>query len=171
MVWDSNKSVNDAEQLRTVSEQVWRHPMYFVACGFGLGLMPILPGTFASLAGLVLFFMLVGLPMWAYLLTTLVVIVLSIVLSQWVINKTGLQDPTCVCVDEIAGILVALIGVPLDGWLVVAFIIFRLLDIWKPWPFGWMDRNIHGGFGMVLDDVAIGLATAIVVNILVAIFC
>ncbi len=168
MVWDSNTSVNDAEQLRAVAQRTWCHPLYFIACGFGLGLMPILPGTFATLAGVVLFFMLTGLPMWGYLLVTLAVIVFSVWISQWVINQTGLQDPTCVCVDEIAGVLVAFIGVPLNGWLLVAFLIFRILDIWKPWPFGWMDRNIHGGFGMVLDDVAIGVATAIIVNVLVA---
>ncbi|MDF1761085.1 MAG: phosphatidylglycerophosphatase A [Coxiellaceae bacterium] len=171
MVWDSNTSVNDKDKLDEVAANVWRHPMYFIACGFGTGLMPILPGTFASLVGLVLFFILIKLPFWWYIASIVVVIVLSVWLSEWVIRRTGLQDPTCVCVDEVAGILVALIGVPINGWIVVAFLIFRVLDIWKPWPFGWMDKNIHGGFGMVLDDVAIGLATSIIMYILVAIFC
>lgn len=164
MVWDSNAS-NDKEQLHLVAKRTWQHPLYFIACGFGLGLMPIVPGTFASMAGVVLFFMLLSLPVWAYAAVTLAVIVLSVALSQWVINQTGLKDPTCVCVDEIAGVLVAFAAVPVNGWLLVAFILFRVLDIWKPWPFGWMDRNIHGGFGMVLDDVAIGLFTSIVVNV------
>jgi phosphatidylglycerophosphatase A len=171
MVWDFDTSPENQVKLARFAKKVWQHPLYFIASGFAVGLMPIFPGTFGSLVGLVLFFLLVKLPFWGYLLATMVVIAGSVWLLAWLVKETGLADPTSACIDEVAGILVALIGVPLTWyWLLSAFLLFRILDIFKPWPFSWLDKNIKGGFGMVLDDVAIGTFTAIIVQGLIFLF-
>ena len=68
------------------------------------------------------------------------------------------DDPQEVVLDEFVGCLIAVQFVPLTGpWIAAAFVLFRVLDIAKPWPVGYIDQNIHGGLGVMLDDVVAGL--------------
>jgi phosphatidylglycerophosphatase A len=70
----------------------------------------------------------------------------------------GTQDPGCIVIDEIAGILVAGAGLPFTApFAVIVFVLFRMLDILKPFPVGWLDRHLKGGIGIVMDDVAAGM--------------
>lgn len=171
MVWDFDTSSENQEKLERLAEKVWEHPLYFIACGFGVGLMPIFPGTFGALVGLVIFGMLSAWPLWAYLVFVLLGGIFAIGLCEWVVRQTGLSDPTCACIDEVVGMLVALIGVPKNAyWIALAFLLFRLLDIFKPWPFSWLDQHVKGGFGMVLDDVVIGLVTTLLIQLLAGFF-
>ena len=69
----------------------------------------------------------------------------------------GRLDPSCVVVDEVAGMLVAVVGLPRElGWVLGAFFLFRLLDVWKPYPIDHLQR-LPGGFGVVADDLLAGL--------------
>ena len=79
---------------------------------------------------------------------------------------SGEHDPGPVVVDEVAGQWLTLAIVPLDAiWFVAGFCAFRLFDIVKPWPVGWLDRRVKGGFGVMLDDIAAGLYAAVLLYI------
>ena len=75
------------------------------------------------------------------------------------------------CIDEFAGFFVTMINAP-HGWMwvVTGFLLFRLFDIWKPWPINYIDENVQGGFGMILDDVVAGLFAMIIIQLLSFIF-
>jgi len=83
-----------------------------------------------------------------------------------VAEASGIGDPGAVVIDEIAAQLLILAATPLDWrWYAVAFLLFRLFDIWKPFPIDWLDRNVKGGFGIMLDDVAAALYALILIAI------
>lgn len=83
-----------------------------------------------------------------------------------VAKASGIGDPGFVVVDEIAAQLLILAAAPLDWrFYLAAFLLFRLFDVWKPWPANWLDQNIKGGFGIMLDDVAAALYALILIAI------
>ena len=87
-----------------------------------------------------------------------VVLILVFIVGWWaagaVAETSKVQDPGAVVVDEIAGQWLVLVAAPFEpvAWL-IGFVLFRLFDIWKPWPVNWADRHAKGGFGIMLDDV------------------
>lgn len=136
-----------------------------IALGFGAGLAPRAPGTAGALVGLAL--------AWAisFLSPALAGAVLAgaFALGVWVsrhaITRTGLADPGLVVWDEVVGMAVAVWGLPADPVIYGAgFALFRLFDIWKPWPVRTLDRKVHGGLGVMLDDVAAGILAGIVLQ-------
>lgn len=140
-------------------------PGHCLALGFGAGLAPRAPGTFGTLAGLPLALALLWLP-WPWQAVCLAGLFL---LGVWVCGRTaralGVPDHGAIVWDEIVGIGIALAGLPLDWRLALAgFLLFRLLDILKPWPIGWLDRRVHGGFGIMLDDALAGAVTALLLH-------
>ena len=138
---------------------VLTHPAGWIASGLGIGLSPIAPGTMGSLAALV--------PWWfclqhATLVLQVAVIAIAFIVgvftANWVIDKTGVQDPSVVVMDEFIGQWIALLLAPAGFiWMALGFGLFRLFDIWKPWPVRWADRKLHGGFGAMFDDVLAGI--------------
>ena len=144
------------------------NPVLWLAEGLGLGRIPFAPGTFGTLLGLPLYYVLAAFLPWpAYL----AVIVATLPLSAWVCGvgatARGEHDPSSVVWDEVVGMLVALTAAP-AGWapVAVAFIAFRGFDILKPFPVGWLDARIEGGWGVLLDDVVAGVYALAVVQIL-----
>ena len=104
----------------------------------------------------------------------MVVLVITLA-SMWICDRVsreiGVEDHQGMCLDEIVGYLVTMIGVPLGfTWIVIGFILFRLFDIWKPWPIDYIDQKLHGGVGMILDDVLAGVYSMIILHILKWIF-
>lgn len=136
-----------------------KHPLGWLAAGFGAGFSPRAPGTVGSLAALLpWWFLLRELPLPAYLGVLAASFALGVWAAHWVIRRTGIQDPGLVVWDEYVGIWIALAAAPAGWhWMLVAFLAFRLFDIAKPWPVGWADRALHGGFGAMLDDALAGL--------------
>ncbi len=130
----------------------------FVATGGFVGYFPVAPGTMGSLVGLLFCLVLGSLPrVWA--LAGLIPLVLAAVWTAGVAAKlVGRKDPGCIVIDEIAGMAVALAAVDLSAVTMAAgFLLFRIFDVVKPFPVGWLDRRLSGGWGIVLDDVAAGL--------------
>jgi len=130
------------------------HPAHFIALGFGSGLAPRAPGTFGTLVALPLFWLLqlTSLP------TQLVTVAAAILIGIWACGITGqhlgVHDSGHIVWDEIAAFLLVLIFTPaLAMWMVYAFGLFRLFDIWKPFPIGLLDRRVKGGLGVMLDDL------------------
>jgi len=146
---------------------VWQDPVYFVAFGLGSGMMPIAPGTFGTLMAIPFYLLLQSLPLIAYLIFTLGFIVFSSWISDRVSREIKVHDHPGMCIDEFAGFFVTMIHAPLGWqWIVLGFLLFRLFDIWKPWPIHVLDEKIHGGFGMVLDDIVAGVFAMVVIQLI-----
>jgi phosphatidylglycerophosphatase A len=135
------------------------NPVHFLALGFGSGLAPKMPGTFGTLAALPLVVLL------SYYVSFSVYLIATILLSivgVWICGRTaddmGVHDDSSIVWDEVAGMLVTMLAVPLS-WqtLLIGFMLFRFFDILKPWPISYLDRHVHGGFGIMIDDVLAGL--------------
>lgn len=139
------------------------HPWGWLATGFGSGLVPIAPGTFGSLAAVLPWLLLRELPLPWLGAAILAGFVLGIVASAWAVRRLGRDDPGCVVVDEWVGLWIALSAAPPAWpWLVAGFVLFRVFDIAKPWPVGWLEKRFVGGLGVMLDDVAAGGMAALV---------
>ena len=145
----------------------WRDPVQFVACGFGAGLAPVAPGTFGTLVALPLWWLLQPLPLVAYLGLVVVLAAVGVWLCDGAASRLGVHDHPAIVWDEIVGYLVTMVAAP-AGWLpmLLGFVLFRAFDIVKPWPIRWFDRKVHGGLGIMLDDLVAGLFAALVLQII-----
>jgi phosphatidylglycerophosphatase A len=141
---------------------------FWVATVFGSGLLPKVPGTWGSLASLVLWAPLVmwQVPWWARLAIAALWFLVGVPATAKTSAALGKDDPKEVVVDELVGqgIALALAG-PFVGNVVLGFVLFRVFDIAKPWPVSWADKR-HDAFGVMFDDVlagvyALGVLTAV----------
>lgn len=133
--------------------QVWRDPACFLAFGLGSGLAPKAPGTFGTLAAVPLYFLLAGLSLPAYLGVTATMFAVGILLCERTTERLGVHDHPAIVWDEFVGYLLTMAAAPAGlGWALAGFVLFRLFDIVKPWPIGWVDRRVSGGFGIMVDD-------------------
>ncbi len=141
-------------------------PGHLIALGFGAGCAPRAPGTFGTLIGMALYLGLHGLPLAGYLAATAAVIVLGIVVCGRAARRLGVHDHPSIVWDEVAGYLVTMCGVPTGwAWVLAGFLLFRLLDIAKPWPIRWFDRRVSGGLGIMADDLVAGLVAMAVLQV------
>ncbi len=137
---------------------VWRNPVHFLAFGFGLGAAPVAPGTFGTLAALPFFWLMSPLALPAYLAVLLVLGLVGIWLCHVTSRDLGVHDHSGIVWDEIVGYLITLAAAPPGWeWLLAGFVLFRFFDILKPWPISWLDKQVHGGLGIMLDDVLAGI--------------
>jgi len=148
---------------------VFKDPIHLLAFGFGSGLAKFAPGTFGSLAALVLYFALIGLPEWAYI-SVVVVLTMS---AFWICGESarmlGVHDHPGIVLDEWAGMLVTLAFLPAGAhpiWVLIGFLLFRLFDILKPYPANYFDEHWHDGVGIVMDDVVAGLYAGVSLQLL-----
>lgn len=131
-----------------------RHPAHFIALGFGSGLAPKGPGTFGTLVALPLFGLLLLLPEVSHLPILALLFLLGIPLCGITGRNLGVSDHGSIVWDEIVAFMLVLEFTPKAWeWWLCAFLLFRLFDIWKPFPIRTLDRQVHGGFGVMLDDV------------------
>lgn len=137
----------------------WRDAPTFVATLGGTGLLPHAPGTWGSLAALpIAWFVLDGLGPLALGIVAALTFLLGWWASAEAIRRTGDDDPGSIVIDELAGQFTALIPASTELWqFAVAFVLFRVADIAKPWPVSWADRKIEGGLGVMIDDILAGL--------------
>lgn len=139
--------------------QILRDPGLLLAFGFGTGLSRYMPGTLGTLAAVPPYLALMQLGDGPYLPIAAVLTTLAgVYLCDRAAAKLQVHDYGGIVWDEIAGFLLTMCWLPFS-WpaLAAGFLLFRLLDILKPWPIGWLDRHVHGGLGIILDDVAAGL--------------
>lgn len=130
---------------------------------FGSGLFPVAPGTAGTVASLVLWapVVLLDLPWWGRLLLAIFIFLTGVPAASACSKELGKEDPKEVVIDEVAGQGFALVFAPASFLYVgLGFVLFRLFDIWKPWPVRWADRSVHGGLGIMLDDVIAGIYAA-----------
>lgn len=134
--------------------EIWREPVPFLAFGFGSGLAPRAPGTCGTLLAVPVAWWLTSLPVGAYAGIVLALFTLGIAICAHTARRLGVADHPAIVWDEIVGYLAALLWLPPTWWVfAVAFVLFRIFDIAKPWPIGVADRRLKGGFGIMVDDL------------------
>lgn len=145
--------------------QIVKDPAQFLGYGLGSGLITPAPGTWGTLAGLILFLPVIlwsESAAWALLL-------IGLFAGSWICQKSadaiGVHDHGGIVWDEFVGIWIVLILLPEQSWLawILAFVAFRAFDIVKPWPIKWLDKNLEGGFGIMADDIVAALMAALLV--------
>jgi len=146
------------EKPVSITSPDWRlvrsSPAYWLAFGFGSGLAPVAPGTFGTLVAFPLYWMLAGVPSWAYLLIVAFFFVAGIGFCDAAGKALGVPDHGGIVWDEIVAMLLVLFFAPHSVLgFAVAFLLFRLFDIWKPFPIRWCDRRLKNGFGVMFDDL------------------
>ncbi|MDH5473679.1 MAG: phosphatidylglycerophosphatase A [Gammaproteobacteria bacterium] len=143
-----------------------KNPIHFLSLGFGSGLMPKAPGTFGTLAALPVYLLMANLSLLIYSLIVVAMFGLGVYLCQKTTDELKVHDHSGIVFDEIVGFLITMIAVPLSWqWIIAGFMLFRLFDIVKPWPISWLDRKVHGGLGIMLDDVLAGVFALIVMHL------
>lgn len=148
---------------------------YFLATGFGIGIqfnyIPV--GTVASLVAIPIWWILVYYFSYkVYFLFLIFGIIFGIYFCEKINNILGVHDHKSIVWDEFIGMWITLIIVPIYQWLwiVIAFVLFRMLDIIKPWPISWCDRVITGGLGVIVDDALAGIISMCIILCLMRIF-
>ena len=145
-----------------------KNPWHLLATGFGSGLSPFIPGTMGTLAAVPFFLLLAQLPFWAYITVVLISCVIGIKICQVTSEDMKVHDHGSIVWDEFAGFwitmgIVPALNIPLTEWkwLLTGFILFRFFDMVKPWPIGWLDKRVHGGLGIMVDDIVAGMMSGI----------
>jgi len=141
------------------------NPVHLLAFGLGSGCVPRAPGTFGTLMAVALYLPLARLDLPWYL----AVLVVASVAGIWICGRTsrdlGVHDHGGIVWDEFAGFWLTMTAAPPGWpWIIAGFLLFRLFDIWKPWPIGWLDRRVGGGLGIMLDDLVAGLFALLVLQ-------
>ena len=144
-----------------------RRLVLFLSSNAGLGLVPVAPGTFGTLAGLPSFYLLAGRPAPVYAAIWLALLLLACWTAGAAGKIYGVVDDGRIVIDELAGYLVTVAFLPFS-WsaALLGFVLFRLFDILKPFPASWFDRRMKNGIGVVLDDVVAGFYGALALRLL-----
>ena len=143
--------------MNKVPSSVFRNPIHFLAFGFGSGAAPVAPGTFGTLAAVPLYLLLDLLPLGYYLLALIASFAVGIYLCDKTSKDIGVHDHGGIVWDEFVGYWVTMLVAPSGWeWIVGGFLLFRFFDIVKPFPIGWLDKQIDGGLGIMVDDVVAG---------------
>lgn len=146
-----------------IKRMVFTNPLHFLSFGFGSGLMPKAPGTWGTVVAIPVWYGLSFLTLPYYLIATLALSIIGIGLCHYTAKKLGVHDHPGIVWDEICGYLIAMIAIPVTWqWALAGFILFRFFDILKPWPIKWLDKKVHGGFGIMVDDILAGAFAFIV---------
>ena len=137
---------------------LWRQPTQLLALGFGSGLSPMMPGTMGTLVAVPLYLLVAFMPLGVQIAAVIISFLTGIYLCQRTADALGVHDHPAIVWDEFVGYWATMLVVPLLGetikaqWLLLGFVLFRLFDILKPWPIGWIDSKVSGGLGIMLDD-------------------
>lgn len=139
-----------------------KNPVHFCALGFGSGLIPLMPGTFGSLAAIPLILLLAPAGNVIFITATILSSIAGVYFCGKTATDMGVHDHGSIVWDEVAGMLLTFLFVPLSmSTLIAGFVLFRIFDILKPWPIGPVDKTVHGGLGIMLDDILAGIMACV----------
>lgn len=162
-----HKQPMNQKRRRIEAELILTHPWSFVAFGFGSGLSPIAPGTVGTLVAIPIFLAASLLSPWLYTLTILALFIFGTIACSKAQIHLKVSDHSGIVFDEVVGFLVSMAFTePGLVSITEGFLLFRAFDILKPWPIRWLDRHVHGGLGVMLDDVVAGVFTALILPVL-----
>lgn len=149
-----------SDKNRKIFLRELKDPVVFIALGLGSGLSPKAPGTAGTLAAVPLVYFLQQQTLLVYILVTLFVLATGSWVCGYAAKKLQVHDHSGIVYDEVAGFLITMFMVPAGWqWMLLGFILFRFFDAVKPWPISWFDKNVHGGFGIMFDDVVAGVVS------------
>jgi phosphatidylglycerophosphatase A len=156
----------DSHLKRHLAPDFRRHPVQFLAFGFGSGLSPKAPGTAGTLVAVPIYLLIAD---WSLLQYSFFIIICA-VLGVWICGAASRQlevhDHPGIVWDEFVGYWITLWAVPFDWvWIIAGFVVFRVFDIIKPWPVSVLDRKVGGGFGIMIDDVLAGVMACVTLHI------
>ena len=144
-----------------------RDPLLLLAFGFGSGCARKAPGTFGTLAAVALYWPLSYLDGPVYGAVCGAAFIAGCWVCGYAADRLGVHDHPGIVFDEFVGFWLTMLGAPTGWvWVLAGFILFRVFDIAKPWPIKWLDRNIKGGVGIMIDDVLAGIFAAICLQLL-----
>lgn len=161
-------TISTAKRGAIPSGFLTRHPAHFIALGFGSGLVPVAPGTAGSLVAYPIFFLLFSaLALWAQFAVVAIFFALGVWACAITGRSLGIADHGAIVWDEVAGMLLVLMFTPFAwAWYVAAFVVFRAMDMLKPFPIRLADRNIKNGFGVMFDDLLAAIYSIAILLIL-----
>lgn len=140
--------------MKTIAPKFLANPLHFLSLGFGSGLAPKAPGTFGTLAAVPVYWLFHDVGILLYLAIVALSLIAGIYICGYTAKALGVHDHPGIVWDEFVGYWITMIAVPPSLLSVVlGFVFFRLFDIAKPWPIRWIDRQVSGGLGIMLDDV------------------
>lgn len=157
--------MNESERQQMIKSKkiefkAMKDPVVCLALGLGSGLSPIAPGTAGTLMTVPLFLLMQNLSFEVYAAITLLITLVGIWICSYAAKKLGVHDHPAIVIDEVAGFLITMLAAPAGWqWVLAGFVLFRFFDAVKPWPISWIDKNVKGGFGIMVDDVAAGLVS------------
>lgn len=152
--------------MTAIFPRLLKDPFIFLATGFGSGLSPYAPGTVGTMVSLLLFVWLKDTG-WPLLSLCVAGFVIGIFLCGRTTRILGVHDHGGIVWDEFVGMWITLLWIPLSPLtLLLGFVLFRLFDIVKPWPIGYLDKRVHGGVGIMLDDVLAGVFANVLLNLI-----
>jgi len=138
----------------------------FLATGFFIGTVPFAPGTFGSIVGLPIVFLLSRLNLLLSISFILLFIFFAVGIASAAEKILNQQDPAKIVIDEMAGLMVTFTGLPFNLTTAIAgFIVFRAFDILKPFPIRTLERKLAGGTGVVFDDVLAGIYANLILRL------
>lgn len=148
-----------------------KNPWHFIAVGFGSGLSKKAPGTMGSIAALPLCALLMQVPTFVQIIFILFSFYIGTKACQKAEDAMGIHDHGGIVIDEFVGMFISILFLPKTMLsLFIAFILFRIFDILKPFPIGFVDKRVSGGFGIMIDDVIAGIFALITAHLLYAFF-
>ena len=159
---DTLSRVRDNHSMSLMSSKIALQ----IATFFGIGNLPKAPGTWATLAALPIAFVFLKIGPVPYMTLTFLLLLIGIFACDVTEKSRNSHDDGDLVIDEVVGLLITMTWLPIT-WqsFVLSFILFRLLDIWKPFPINLLDKRIKGGLGVMLDDVAAGMIANVVLQI------
>ncbi len=143
----------------------WKYPLHWLAYGFGLGKIPGASGTFGTLLAIPVFVLMSRLGPGLYVAIVAGLFIAGIFVCGQTAKDFGEVDPGYIAYDEIVGFLVAMFMLPATWrWILAGFVIYRVFDIWKPFPIGWIEDKLGTGASIMADDVIAGLYTLLILH-------
>lgn len=144
--------------VKFTRKMVLTNPLILCAVGFGSGLLPVAPGTWGTVAGVFIYIGLSQLPLYVYITCLLFTFLFGIWCCSVASHKIGVHDHPSIVWDEFVGYWLTMLYAPHQWWwIVIGFGLFRIFDIYKPYPIGLCDRHCQGGLGVMLDDMLAGV--------------
>lgn len=150
--------------------QLCKNPIHLASFGFGSGLSPKAPGTVGTLVAIPLWLAFESLPLLPYSAVVVLAFAFGVFCCGYTAKAMAVHDDGSIVWDEFVGFWITMCAVPAEPvWIVAGFALFRVFDILKPWPIKWLDKQVHGGFGIMIDDVLAGVFAAILLQFLLAV--
>lgn len=155
---------HDRSPLQNIS---LKNPWHLIAVGFGSGLAPKAPGTWGSVASIPLCMILIYCPIYIQITVAILCFIIGTIAASITEKAMGMHDNSSIVIDEFDGMFISIIAFPQQWYLaLLAFVLFRIFDILKPWPISLADEKIPGGLGVMVDDVLAGIGALVTAHII-----